>query len=393
MNTKWTSFTELVVKGLLLFPIFTVLQGISIFDSINRIWLIIVCIALLGRLLTYRYSVQEFLVLIVTLVLHVIAIAYTEFPLYNFNMLFYFLLWVLLYVYFAKSKDRIMQILEYSHAYINVVLWCWTVLVGVSIFLPSCYNGSYFFSFAGSSFRLMPATLIIAALAMYMVIRYDDSRYTLFLVIPTYAAFMNQSRTYFGVYVVFLLMYLFMRVRSKKNFYLLLGPFVAAVIGLMLISGIADKIEAVWRTGVTPEKFLSAFTNARTVFWKWDMEAFFDLPVWQQFVGNGFNFAFDVTKQHQDKAIWAHNDIINMLMNFGYIGAMIYIWAYFKLTNSFFKQLPNVPVFVKVLFHGAVFLNSMMNMSYTYFCSVIAYPIFLLVIAKKYTPQRYEYTI
>lgn len=386
MVKKQTTFTELTLKGLLLFSVFTVVQGISFFDSINRIWLIFVSIALLGRLMSYRYSVTELFVLVVTLALHVIAVCFTEFPLYHTNMLFYFFLWVLLYLFFAKSREKVLRVLESSKSYISLILWLWTILVGISAFLPSCYKENYFVSFSGNSFRLMPSALIITALAMLRDMQSKDRRYCLFLILPTYAAFMNQSRTYFGIYLLFILMFLYMRTKSRRNFYLLIGPVAAVVVLLALGTGISDKFADVWQESDTFEAFLASFTNARTVFWKWDLEAFFSLPFWQQFVGNGFNFSYDVTMQHQGGAIWAHNDIINILMNFGYIGTAIYIWAYFKLSKTYFRNLPGVPRAVKFLFHGAIFFNSMFNMSYTYFCAVIAYPLFACVITNKYAP-------
>ena len=378
-----TTFTEMIVKGLMLFSIFTVLQGIRVFESINRVWLAIISIALVARLLTYRYSLAEFWVLVITAALHMVAVLFTDFPMYHTNMLFYFLLWVLLYLYFAKSKNKIMEILSDSGRYITGILWLWTLLVGISVFMPSCYRENYFFSFTGTSFRLMPTVLIVTALTMYMIIKRNDNRYYFFVIVPLYAGFMNQSRTYFGVFLLFLVMFMYMRMRSRKYFYLALIPVCLIFLLAAMSSGIADKFTQVWKTGVTTDQFLASFTNARTRFWRWDLEAFFALPFWQQFVGNGFDFAYEVTDRH-GVAIWAHNDIINILMNFGYIGVIIYLWAYFKLVRAFWPRRKAIPPAVKWLFHGAVFLNSMMNMSYTYFCAVIAYPLFLCAIASRY---------
>lgn len=379
--------TELLVKGLLLFSILTVLQGIDAFESINRIWLAVISVVLLMRLFTYKYSPMQILVLGVTFVIHLIALIYTEFPLYNVNMLFYFLLWVLLYLFIFKSKETVSKILANSTSYLKTILWVWTIIVGISAFLPSCYKDNYFISFTGSSFRFMPSVLIIAALAMYMVISRKDKRYNCFLILPVYAAFMNQSRTYFGVFIVFFVMYLYMRVKTKKNFYLLLLPLLILGMFLIVVGGISDKLEATQYTDNSYFDYWGTITSGRTVFWVWDLEAFFDLPFLQQFVGNGFNFVYDVNASNM-AAIWAHNDFINLLMNFGYIGVAIYLWIYFKMTNAFLPKGKQIPFMVKACFHGAVFINSMFNMSYTYFCAVIAYPIFLYVINERYVAIR-----
>ena len=63
-----------------------------------------------------------------------------------------------------------MEIMADSKGYIDVVLWIWTGMVAVSAMLPSSYTDGYFYSFAGHSFRLLPAALVVMALAMYMAV-------------------------------------------------------------------------------------------------------------------------------------------------------------------------------------------------------------------------------
>ena len=383
MRIKRLSITEILVKAMLLFSIISVIRGISILEDINKIWVAFLSIVLLVRLCFYKYSPWQVVILYLTILLHLIALYFTDFPLYHTNILFYFLLWVLIFLFFVKSKEQILESLRNRDGFIRLILWSWTILVGISALMPSCYIGSYFVSFAQSSFRLMPAVLIVAAAAMYMAVSRKDRRYEWFLILPTYAGFMNSSRTYFAVYVLLLLMYLYMRFKSKRNFYLMLLPILGAIVLLMVGSGIMDKFESVRYTEKSYLDFWGTFTNGRTVFWRWDLEAFFALPLWQQFVGKGFNFAYEVT-DYYGTAIWAHNDIINLLMNFGYIGVVIYLWAYDQLIKAYMPKTGNIPPVVRWLFHGAVWFNSMMNMSYTYICAVISYPLLLCVIYEFY---------
>ncbi len=387
MKLKRAETTELILKGLLLFSIWTVIQEISFFDSINRIWLVAVSMVLLLRLAVYKYTVKQILILVTTLLLHVVALFYTEFPLVHVNMLFYFLLWVLLYTVFAKSKDSILQILRNNTGYLEGVLWAWTILVGVSAFLPDSYDGRYFYSFAGSSFRFMPTVLIISALAMFLAIYKKEKKYNLFLILPVYAAFMNESRTYFAVFFLFLLLYVYMNFRSKKTFYILLPIVVAGILVVASVSGIMDKFLETQYDEKSFYDYWATITNGRSDFWVLMLESFFDIPVLQQFVGNGFNFVYDITEDYYTNAMWAHNDIINILLNFGYIGVAIYFWAYATLVKAFWRRGNRVPKMVKFLFHAAVFINSMMNMSYTYMCAMISYPLFLCVISEKYDAE------
>ena len=391
INAQRTTFTALTVKGLMLFSIFTVLQGVSFFDNINKIWLVIVTLVLCARLITYSYSKVQLSMLIITCILHIVAVLYTDFPLYHTNMLFYFFLWVILYLFFAKSIKKIQQVMASSSQYITGVLWVWTILVGISAFIPSCYRENYFVSFTGTSFRLMPSVLIVEALTIYLINSRDDGRFYFFLVLPCYAAFMSHSRTYFGIYILFLLMFAYMRAKTKKNFYICLIPLSLIMFFVMLNSAITDKFVEVWKEGVSFEEFLSSFTNSRTVFWKWDIDAFLELPFLQQFVGNGFNFVYDVSASYLTHGIWAHNDIINILLNFGYIGVIVYLWAYFQMIKAFWPRGNKIPFAVKALFQSAVFINSMMNMSYTYLCAMISYPLFLCAISARYGDSGLTY--
>ena len=388
MKEKQT-ITSLLIKGLLVFSILTILQGVNYLEDINKIWLAIISSVILMRLYTYHYTPMQLLVLGMTFVLHLIALYFTDFPLYHLNILFYFLLWMLLYLYIIKSKDTIGCILAHSDRYIRLVLWVWTLIVGISALFPSSYRENYFISLTGSSFRLMPSVLVISALAMYMVISKKNKKYNAFLILPMFAAFMNQSRTYFGIFIIFYVMYLYMRVKSKKNFYLMLLPLLMIGMLFVIIGGISDKIAETQYTENSYFDYWGTITSGRTIFWKYDIEAFFALPFWQQFVGNGFNFVYDVSGMYMNNPVWAHNDIINLLMNFGYIGVALYLWVYCKMVGVFWPKNNNIPLFVKACFHGAVFINSMFNMSYTYFCAVIAYPLFLYVIEARYETDAY----
>lgn len=380
---KKTTFTELIFKGFLLFSIFTVVQGVPGFDSVNRIWIAMMSIAIVFRMLQYKYTVTEFLVLLLTIVIHLIALMFTDFPLVHTNVLFYLLLWVVLYLFFAKGKNKIIATMESSSQYIDGILWIWTILVGISAFMPSSYKDNYFFSFCDSSFRLMPTTLMIMGLSMYRAISAKSAKYYWFLLLPTYAGLMNQSRTYFGVYFCFLVMFAYMQFNNKKMFYAVIIPVASIFVTLSAIAGIGDKFEAVQYTNTSYFDYWGTITNGRTIFWEMDLKAFFALPFWQQFVGNGFNFVYDVNAAGFAK-IWAHNDIINLLMNFGYIGVWIYLWVFFEMNNVYLRGNDRIPLLVRVLFHIAVFINSMWNMSYTYTCAVIAYPLILCAINKKY---------
>ncbi len=377
---------DVVMNSFMLFSVLTVLQGISGFEAINKIWMMVAGAMLVFEFFLCKYNVQQLAIVFVTLVLHIFAFAFTDGKLVSINIVFYFALWVLYYMFFSKRKDEIIERFSANKVFYDGILIVWTVLVGFSAIIPSCYEDGFFYSFAGHSFRLLPSALIILALAMYMAIKTGLKRYNFFLVLPMYAAFMGSSRTYFGVMLVFMIMYIYMVIENKSLFYISLIPLCVVILFLTSVGSISDKIAMKMYTQDSYFDFWGTITSGRTVFWQWDIEAFLELPIWQQFVGNGFNFVYDVNGSYME-AIWAHNDFINVLMNFGYIGVVVYTWSFYMLVSAFWKGHRNIPLPVKLLFLCAVFINSMMNMSYTYLCAMVSYPVFLCSISEKYSSE------
>lgn len=380
---KKLNIYAVVFNCILVFSILTVLQGIRMFDSVNRIWMVFSAPLLVFQLYGLKYNFKELLVFYVTAILHLIAFYFTKDELHSRNIVFYFLFWLLYYMFFVKCKDQILGNFWKSKVFYDSLLFTWNLLVGISAFLPSCYNEGFFDSFSGDSFRLLPATLIVIGLAMYMAVKTGNKGYNLYLIVPMYATVMGSSRTYLGVIVVFVLLYLYCIIENKRVFYTLLLPICVIIVLLVSMGTIAEKILSKFNTVNSYYDFWGTVTSGRTLFWKWDIEAFFDLPIWQQFVGNGFNFVYDVNGHHMTK-IWAHNDFLNMLMNFGYIGLYIYFWVFWRMLRVFWPKGNQIPFVAKALFLGGVFINSMMNMSYTYLCATISYPLFLMVMNEVY---------
>ncbi len=376
------------IKAMLLFSIFTLFQHIEWFDAINRIWIAVFAVIMIWDYFVCKLRLRYLVVLAITLLLHPIAWVFTEGKLYNANMLFYFAIWIMVYCLFGTNSKKMLVAIEKSQRFINGILFFWTVIVLFSAFLPSSYDTShgsavYFDSLAGTGFRLMPTVLIISALTMYMSIKTHNRKYDLYLVMPIYCAFMGESRTYFGVFICFLVMYLYMRL-SKKRFLTIIIPFVIVVLLLIGVTGVGDKIALTQYTPGSYFDFWATVTSGRTLFWKYDLDAFFALPFWQQFVGNGFNFVFQVNEANGMGAIWGHNDYINILMNFGYIGLWAYLAAFIYMYNHLLQELPKKARLPKLILLFAVFFNSFFNMSYTYLCAMLSYPLFMCVIYERY---------
>jgi len=107
-----------------------------------------------------------------------------------------------------------------------------------------------------------------------------------------------------------------------------------------------------------------------------DILEFLNLP-WQKILlGNGYNFVYDVNYLNFGAKIWAHNDIINVMMNYGIVGLLLYFYAFLQIMKGRRRYSRcDLQKASFILFVGIWFVNAMFNMNYTYFCSVLSLPI------------------
>ena len=64
---------NLMIKTMLLFPVLTVLQGLPYLNSINRIAIAFLMFQLFFSFKYIRYNIKDFLIILLTFVIHVIA--------------------------------------------------------------------------------------------------------------------------------------------------------------------------------------------------------------------------------------------------------------------------------------------------------------------------------
>jgi hypothetical protein len=80
--------------------------------------------------------------------------------------------------------------------------------------------------------------------------------------------------------------------------------------------------------------FLVRFTSGRSVFWLIDLRAFYDFGFLNKLAGNGFDYIYYVNKTFYNMEIWAHNDIINLLLSVGLIGTSVYLFVIGRMIKN-----------------------------------------------------------
>ena len=379
---KWT---DLYLRIIFLFPLFTLIQ--SYINFVNKI--IFFFLFVVQFILFIKNGIQKssFYRIVIVFVLETIALLNTVFPLYNLNDIFYLPYLIIYFEYIIYNKQDMLTGLKRNMNFIKTLIYLWTGLVLISIFLPNSYgsewgDGRYFQSFAGSPFRLGPAALFIMVLVLAVMILENRRKFIVWAIVPMFCFFSGGSRIYFGIGVLLFIIVWYKFFYDKTKFWMSLIPI--AVLGILLFfqSSIWDKVIATSYTEDSYFDFWGTVTSSRSIFWIADINAFNDLKVFNRIVGNGFNFVYDVNYQAVKSRIWAHNDFIQVLMTYGYVGLIVYIYSVYRL----FKNMTRVERHSKVLLcivFAIWLLNAFFNMFYTYFCSMLCFPILMILLTSE----------
>lgn len=378
---------DMYIKLILLFPVFTILAGLI--SSLNKIFFAALVALQLIILLTKPILKSHVFIFLLALVLAIFSAIQTTEKLYNLNDIFYFPFMILYFCYIIKNQEAFFDGLNSNKHFISLTIILWHVLVLFSMCFSTSFErangGVNFVSFAGSTFRLAPTALFIMCISYYLMKQHKQRYYFLFSALPMFCFLMGGTRTYLGIGCILFFIMLYNFLNSKKLFLFCLIPAILILVIFIYYGSIGDKIRLTLYNKNSYFDFWGTLTSGRTVFWKADLDNFFSQPVMNRLFGNGYNFVYNVNKKYFGNAIWAHNDFIQILLTYGYLGLIIYVFLIASLFKTIYKTTKNS----KFLFLGYIMvwlLNAFFNMYYTYFCAMLSLPI--LIMADKQTQPK-----
>lgn len=372
------SVQDLYLSLICIFPIVTTLFNISL---LNRILFAALVFLHVCSYIERPMKRTTFILLLFFLCHYIYVFAITDPPYENLNLLFYFP-YFLMYSYFVCDHyERIVDWISKRYAYISFVLLLWTVLVGISVFLPSCYvikkDGIFFVSYCDSIFRLGPCAIFVQILGILCQVFYRKKYAVIYQVIPLYCFLAGASRTYLliGLCIFFISWYIFCG--KKKLFWITIVP-VGVILGSIFItSAIMDRIEYLLDENHYGD-FWFRFTSGRSDFWVELLDAWINSPIYKKLFGNGFDFSNDTI------GIWAHNDFLEILVSFGILGFILYCHAIGRLFHSILHDVKLPRLFMCCSFM-IWFFNATFNMHFTYFCAMLSFPFLLLALRRAFS--------
>lgn len=382
---------SLFYRAIMLFPITTLFS--NYFDAINKILFVFVFFSLIY--IGYRKINKAVLVTVFALLIVYSATIFNTGAIpYNLNELFYFPFMVLYLTYLNDHVNELKGYLVSDKKYIKSIMNVWTFLVLISFLLPSSYTvewggARYFGSYCQTVWRLAPTCVFIMALSIIGINVYKNKKFFFFSIVPFVAILAGGSRTYVVVALCLLLIAWYCMLNSPKKFVLTCIPFLLLVSLILLNSSIMDKFSATTYSSSSYFDLWGTITSGRSIFWAADLKSFIDSSFFTKLFGQGFNSIYEINYKAFGGKVWAHNDFIQCLISHGLIGLVLYTTVMFK----FFKTLKksNANLFLCALVMVIWLFNAMFNMFYTYFCSILSFPILTLgILAMKTKGEEHK---
>ena len=382
MSNKSVSIRQCVLLLILLFPVTSILKV-----YIGPLNLIVTTVTVLFIMAYYlRCGVNGREVLLLGYIFLIVASNCVQYRMhfYNSNMLLYFPFYIIYYLFIGKNWVNIIEQLRKHRVFIDRILYVWNFMVALSFFIPSCYTyegeDRGFVSFAGTTFLLCPIAIFVFVLLAYQYILYQRKKYICLMVVPSLCVLLGTTRTYLVVLLCAWAIFLYAILKNKKHFFGVLILFAAVAIVIVAISPVKDKfITAAGRTETTGQDFWYAFTSGRSAFWAYDMNAIMHNSLDKILFGNGINYLFYLNKPVFKVALWAHNDYIQILSDYGLLGLFIYVYMIYYVVRNILEGIKPSRILMCCLIMLWAF-NAFFNMFYTYFCATLSFPFFVLLV-------------
>lgn len=366
-----------LMRCVLLFPIVQLFE--EIIPSLNKVLFAVIVLLLV---LKYLFSAIKWnhICILISVFSVVLSLIIGGMPRYNINELFYFPFMTVFFLFFVNLRNEFVSYFESDKKYIKAVIWIYSLLILVALFLPNAfpYGTLYFKPYGLSGFRSSPTAVFIYVLVLYEMV-FDRKEWIFASFVPLSVLFLGSSRTYLGVaFVLFLLSWYYYCKGKKLKFFLIGIIAVVAVFLLYSFSPVAQKNEDLISKAENGYfGFWGTVTSGRSVFWTADMDAYFTAPFFNKVFGLGLNYIYELNYSIGVDYIWAHNDFIQLLLDFGILGLIVYSFVFIKLFRQY--RINKVGLFPRMLLILVWLINAFFNMFYTYFCSMLCYPILILI--------------
>lgn len=386
-NIKRVSVYSIVLFLFVIFSISTLFQSLLPF-SINRIIAFSIVITLIIRIAKHPTKKQVFLIAYMVLVLLVNTFFSREMDIALKDSIYYCSTLLILKFISDKRVIRALKVAfnDYRVLVKYVVYFIYIVNI-MCLFIPGTYakgwGGLYYIGFAGSA-HTMASSLCLLLSIMILVFQKDNFSYLKLFMITSiiYLIFETGSRTFLVPGIILVSLYIQNKVKERFFKSIIVIILTLAVGYLFLNSNMYEKF--LWSSVASNqgvESSLISSTGGRAAFWRIDIEAFKSSNFHNVLFGHTFDYVYLVNQEKYHMHIWAHNDIIDLLLSTGVIGTLLYCIYWKKYIGMILNEnLKKKNIFIIVMYCIYIFFPMIINGMFTYqhlFYSTIFFGMFI----------------
>lgn len=376
------TYIDYIMRLTMIFPIVQLFE--EIVPMSNKILFILLVVLMEWNFISHPMKKRTFIYSTISILVLISSVFIGGMPKYNFNELFYFPFLVIYFYFISDYKKEVTNWFLVNKQYIKKIIYIYCIIIGIALLLPNSfqYGDLYFKPFGLSGFRSSPTAVFVYILIIYLM-KNSNRKYLYLSIVPFVVITLGSSRTYLGVcFLIFMLSwYIFCKERSIKFFITGIAIFII-LLSVYSLSPIAKKNnELIISANDGYFGYWGTITSGRSLFWALDIDSFFSSGLINKLFGHGLNFIYELNATHGFDYIWAHNDFVQILVDFGIIGLLLYLKTFEVLFKSF--DLNKKKLLLKVSIILIWLLNAFFNMFYTYFCTMICYPFLLITFSKE----------
>ena len=365
---------ELLVVCCMAFALCSTFSRVGILDSLNKAIIAVFCLLILVLFFHKRQTKFSFFVLSITAILHAVAFLFPISPKEGIATYFMYAFWVLFWLYMSQNWRGFLSAVRNMKSGLDATAILWSVMVFGSLFIPVCYKigwggTHYFTSFTTDSFEIAPVAMFMMALNILLYkIDKNKKKAILLSIIPLTCVFAAGTRTYLIVVLIEFAILLRVMIKGNSAYAFVLLLMITVFFGIASVTNIGQKFESATFDTNDIRVFLNVFTNGRSEFWMVDWNAFLQGDRFSKLFGHGFSYVYDLNQATIGMRLYAHNDFINILLNFGLIGMLVYFAVFVPMVGRIGFRCGMV---ICLLFTFTWLFNAFFNMIYVYAIAVI----------------------
>lgn len=369
-------FLKITFFLVFLLPICTITQTLFPF-SINSVCAgLIILFSFLTIISNKKINKINFSLAISMFMLYIINIVVGKFDFISANIEggFWWILLALLFTIIFDNDCNVQMYNTFIKNYKSIYLMCilFVFFVTICLFNNNCYvyiqgwSGTYFLAYARTPHVMCTTICAYTFIILYLVFINKINKFNLIFIVPLlYAVLQSGARTFLVAYMLILLMYITLMYKFSLKEVIILCTLGLFFLIILKNSSMLDKISSRkdFSTNTDTKNVLSIITSGRSIFWVEKIKSYLDFSLINKFFGGGFGCVDTIKLSYTSAVIDAHNDIINILIDEGIMGLIIYL---FILIYFFKNRMKNIPFLPKILFILTYFFTAFFTRYLTY---------------------------